>query len=224
MSTDHARSVLLLLLLVFVECESLDSRIVPRRRGWPTLFDEFDQMFEDMSTLLSHPDERGMSRLLRGRTPWYPWSVFGDEAPLSRGHNVKLSVSYDENAEGYKLVVCAPGVDPADVKVSVRNNILFVEGEARHEEKGTRLYSSFRRSVTLPEDADGHRLTTSVANGEVAIELPKIAPTVRVQPKAIVGGRGMYKGWWRPKGWWRQRRHKSSASADTPLLLKGFIA
>jgi len=88
------------------------------------------------------------------------------------------------------LVVRAdvPGVDPKDVEVSVRGNILTIKGE-RKEEKEVKSedyirreasYGSFERRMTLPEGANTEKITANFKNGMVEIKMP-MAKTVEAK-------------------------------------------
>jgi len=81
-----------------------------------------------------------------------------------------------------------PGVDPKDVEVSVRGNILTIKGE-RKEEKEVKSedyirreasYGSFERRMTLPEGANTEKITANFKNGMVEIKMP-MAKTVEAK-------------------------------------------
>lgn len=73
-----------------------------------------------------------------------------------------------------------PGVEMKDVKVSVTNNILTVEGERKHEVKeksdgffhSERSYGRFFRSIQLPEGAKTDKASAQFMNGVLEITLP----------------------------------------------------
>ena len=73
-----------------------------------------------------------------------------------------------------------PGVEMKDVKVSVKDNILTVEGERKHEMKeksegyfhSERSYGRFFRSIQLPEGAKTDQASAQFMNGVLEITLP----------------------------------------------------
>ena len=86
---------------------------------------------------------------------------------------------------GDELVVRAdlPGVKKEDVHVDVEGGVLTLSGERRqrHEERrdgvyrSEQSYGSFFRSIPLPEDVDGERITATLEDGvlEVIVPLPE---------------------------------------------------
>jgi HSP20 family protein len=77
-----------------------------------------------------------------------------------------------------------------DVRLTVENGVLTISGERKFEkeEKGRkyhrieRAYGSFVRSFSLPEDADGSKVTADFKDGLLQVHLPK---SVKATPKAI---------------------------------------
>ncbi len=83
-----------------------------------------------------------------------------------------------------------PEIKKEDVKVTVENGVLTIQGERRQdkEEKGKkyhrveRSYGSFVRSFTLPESVDEGAVKGEYKDGVLHLHLPK---TEKVKPKAI---------------------------------------
>jgi HSP20 family protein len=100
------------------------------------------------------------------------------------------SVDIAETAEEYQIKAELPELRKEDIKVSVENNTLRIEGERRQEkeEKGKkwhrveRSYGSFLRTFTLPENADGAKMSAEYKNGVLNVHLPKAA---KAAPKTI---------------------------------------
>ncbi|HMU56507.1 MAG TPA: Hsp20/alpha crystallin family protein, partial [Nitrospira sp.] len=77
-----------------------------------------------------------------------------------------------------------------DIKLNVHDDILTITGERKYEkeEKGKkyhrveRAYGSFMRSFTLPEDADGTKVTAEYKDGMLNVRLPK---SEKAKPKTI---------------------------------------
>ncbi|HET9328468.1 MAG TPA: Hsp20/alpha crystallin family protein [Candidatus Eisenbacteria bacterium] len=74
-----------------------------------------------------------------------------------------------------------PGLERDDVKVSVWNDRLIVEGERREddEQRGRDYYQTewtygrFYREISLPESVEADEVTASFKNGVLEIELPQ---------------------------------------------------
>ena len=91
------------------------------------------------------------------------------------------SVNIAENSDGFKLEFAAPGLTKEEFKINLDNNVLTVkaENEEVKEESNKSFtrrefnYSSFTRSFTLPDSANGEKITAEYENGILNIEIPK---------------------------------------------------
>jgi HSP20 family protein len=78
------------------------------------------------------------------------------------------------------IQVDMPGIEPDDVKIEIRDDVLTVSGEheERSEDKGEgyfrreRRYGSFSRSIPLPEGVKADDVKTTPTDGGVEIEVP----------------------------------------------------
>jgi HSP20 family protein len=92
-------------------------------------------------------------------------------------------VDISEKDSSYTIRAELPGVKREDVKVTLLNGVLTLEGQRRHEEEEhgrrfhriERSYGSFVRSFTLPEAVDADHLSAHFHEGMLDIELPRIA-------------------------------------------------
>lgn len=94
----------------------------------------------------------------------------------------------------YVIQFALPGVDPKEVKVSLMDNVLTVEGErkADHDTTGKDyfvrevLYGAFQRSVALPEGVEAAQVEAKYANGmlEVRVPRPRAATPRTIEIKA----------------------------------------
>jgi HSP20 family protein len=86
-----------------------------------------------------------------------------------------------ENAESYIVSLEVPGIAQDDLNISLENNVLTVRGQKqqKHEEnegefhRVERSYGSFARSVTLPRSVESGKVSASLNDGVLRIELPK---------------------------------------------------
>ncbi|MBO7495348.1 MAG: Hsp20/alpha crystallin family protein [Salinivirgaceae bacterium] len=92
------------------------------------------------------------------------------------------SVNIKENADAFKVEMAVPGFDKKDFKIALDHNVLTissekkVENETKNDEHFTRReysYQSFSRSFTLPEAANGDKISAKYDNGILNIEIPK---------------------------------------------------
>lgn len=101
------------------------------------------------------------------------------EKTLLRPH-VDVAVTEKE----YTLSVELPGVAPDDAVVEVKEKTLIISGEKKsgHEEKDEngavvrteRSFGSFRRAMTLPEDAYIEKISANCKDGVLKISIPRI--------------------------------------------------
>ncbi|MDA1094060.1 MAG: Hsp20/alpha crystallin family protein [Acidobacteria bacterium] len=91
------------------------------------------------------------------------------------------AVDVYENDEG-ALVVSAelPGVDPAEVEVTLEDGVLTIAGERKFDGgeqtrvyRRERAYGSFRRSFTVPSTVDGGAVAAEHKDGTLRITLPQ---------------------------------------------------
>jgi HSP20 family protein len=103
-----------------------------------------------------------------------------------------VPVNIRENESAYLIEVVAPGMDKADFKVNVDNNILTISAEKKAEsnKENERMvrreytYRSFARTFTLDDSISADNIKAKYDNGVLNIELPK-KEEVKIQPKEI---------------------------------------
>ncbi|MBO7145530.1 MAG: Hsp20/alpha crystallin family protein [Salinivirgaceae bacterium] len=92
------------------------------------------------------------------------------------------SVNIKENADAFNVEMAVPGFDKKDFKIALDHNVLTissekkVENETKEGERFTRheySYQSFSRSFTLPEAANGDKISAKYDNGILNVEIPK---------------------------------------------------
>jgi HSP20 family protein len=100
------------------------------------------------------------------------------------------TVDISETEGEYLIKAELPEVKKEDVKVTVENGVLTLQGERRQEkeEKGRRFhrversYGSFVRSFSLPDSVDESSVKAEYKDGVLNLHLPK---SEKVKPKAI---------------------------------------
>ena len=88
------------------------------------------------------------------------------------------------NDAAYHIAVELPGVDEADIHLSVNEGVVTLNGEKRpaREPPGEtcffceRAYGAFSRSFRLPPDADGRSVDAALKDGVLTISVPKKTP------------------------------------------------
>jgi HSP20 family protein len=145
------------------------SSLVPRRGELSSFRREVDRLFD---------------RFFEG----WPFRLSPQEAPWAP--------SVDVSETGKDVIVKAelPGMDPKEIDVSVRGDMVTLHGERRQEkeEKGEnfhrveRSYGSFSRSIQLPVEVDSGKVNATYKDGVLKITMPKSkeAATKKIEVKA----------------------------------------
>src|SRR5881396_4378915 len=89
-------------------------------------------------------------------------------------------VDISEDDRGYLLKADLPEMKEDDVRVTIEDDILCVSGERKTEKEDQkkkfhrieRSFGTFRRSFTLPEDADSTKVTADFHDGVLKVHLP----------------------------------------------------
>ena len=102
-------------------------------------------------------------------------------------------VDISEDDRGYLLKADLPEMKKDDVRVTVEDGILCVSGERKSEKEDQkkkfhrieRSFGTFRRSFTLPEDADSTKVTAEFRDGVLKVHLPTtpVAKSKAIQVK-----------------------------------------
>ncbi len=90
----------------------------------------------------------------------------------------QVNLSEDENA--FHLEALVPGVEPADLDLSVMNRTLTLSGERRELEhkdaschRNERGSGRFLRTIELPSEVENNAIKAEYRNGVLRVTLPK---------------------------------------------------
>lgn len=133
---------------------------------------EFDDLMSRYNRMFGLSRSGGEGRDLFNRSDWAP------------------AVDIKETDDAFTIEAELPGMDKKDVKVSVHDGVLSIEGERKHEEESKdkklhrieRFYGSFVRRFTLPENVAEDSVKASFKDGLLTLSLHKAEPK---EPKAI---------------------------------------
>ncbi|MFO7302880.1 MAG: Hsp20/alpha crystallin family protein [Acidobacteriota bacterium] len=111
-----------------------------------------------------------------------------DDAELFTDWSPALDV--EETDEEYIVKTDLPEVKKDEVKVSVENGVLCIEGERKKEKEEKtrkmhrveRSYGRFVRRVAVPTDADATKVSAEFKDGVLSVHLPK---SESVKPRAV---------------------------------------
>ena len=132
-------------------------------------FRELEDMSERLNRVFSRPSLRNSGKENLTVADWMP------------------TVDISETEGEYLIKAELPEVRKEDVKVTVENGVLTLQGERRQEKEKRfhrveRSYGSFVRSFTLPESVDESSVKAEYKDGVLNLHLPK---SEKVKPKAI---------------------------------------
>ncbi|MBN7769904.1 Hsp20/alpha crystallin family protein [Marinobacter daepoensis] len=100
------------------------------------------------------------------------------------------AVDIKETPEAFLVEAELPGMAKEDVKVTVHDGVLTIQGERKSEEESNdkklhrieRFYGSFTRRFTLPDNVDENSVTAGFKDGLLTLKIQKAEPK---EPKAI---------------------------------------
>jgi len=136
-------------------------------RDMEDLFDRFNRSFGNLPSLRGEGDRESLA--------------VADWAPR---------VDIAETDTEYRIKVELPEVTKDDVKVSIHDDVLTIQGERKmeKEEKNEkfhrveRAYGRFARSFVLPDNVDRQQVDAKHKDGVLTLRLAK---TVEARPKSI---------------------------------------
>ena len=119
-----------------------------------------------------------------------PASTAGDKKEAIAVAEWSPLVDITEDEKEYLVKAELPEMKKEEIKINVHDDVLSISGERKYEkeEKGKkyhrveRAYGSFMRSFTLPEDADGSKVSAEYKDGVLRVHLPK---SEKAKPKAV---------------------------------------
>ena len=109
---------------------------------------------------------------------------FSEEWPLVRNtNNAAPAINVLEDDNSYHVEIAAPGMTKNDFSIHVNDqDELVICKYLRHEFS----YSRFEQSLLLPDNVNKDEISAKVADGILRIELPKLDPTVKKNPRRVI--------------------------------------
>jgi len=132
-----------------------------------------------------------MLATIKRQNPFFPVfnDFFGDSYLNDSDWNTSPAVNIAENKEGFRIEVAAPGLSKEDFHINVEKRMLEISSEKEStKESGSKddkssegekyyrkefLYSSFKRTFTLPSYADTDHISASYRDGVLYVNVPK---------------------------------------------------
>ena len=121
----------------------------------------------------------------QNRLNWFFMGGFPNRMGSGEIHSLAVAdwspeVDISEDDQGYLLKADLPEMKKDDVRVTVEDGVLSVSRERKSEKEDQKKkfhrielsFGTFRRSFTLPEDADSTKITADLRDGVLRVHLP----------------------------------------------------
>ncbi len=88
-----------------------------------------------------------------------------------------------DDGEKIRILIELPGVEPEDIKLTIRSRVLTVRGTKRGRTRTRegirffcmeRYFGAFSKSVPLPRPVNTHRVTAVLKDGLLEVTLPRV--------------------------------------------------
>ena len=96
-------------------------------------------------------------------------SYMSNPFSLFNVHDNDSHVFYDEKS--YNIDIAMPGADKKDIKLTVKNDSLFIEYNC--ESSNSAFRNSFSREIFLPDDIDDENINAELKNGILSIKISR---------------------------------------------------
>lgn len=136
---------------------------------------------------------------IRRNQNWLPsiFNDFFDNDWMEKANATAPAINVLENEKEYKVELAAPGMtkEDFDVHIDEENNLVISmekKNEKKEDEKNGRYlrrefsYSKFQQAMILPEDVDKEKISATVNNGVLDIELPKLVKEELPKQKRVI--------------------------------------
>ena len=128
---------------------------------------------------------------------WIPsiFNDFFDNDWMMKTNATAPAINVVESDKDYKVEVAAPGMKKEDFNIHLGdNNELIITMEQKNENKEEHkkylrrefAYSKFQQSFILPDDVEKEKISASVNDGILTIELPKQAPEEKAKVNRVI--------------------------------------
>ena len=136
-------------------------------------------------------------RMYNNDQNWLPtfFNDFFDNDWMMKTNATAPAINVVESDKDYKVEVAAPGMKKEDFNIHLGdNNELIITMEQKNENKEEHkkylrrefAYSKFQQSFVLPDNIEKEKISASVNDGILTIELPKHAPEEKAKVNRVI--------------------------------------
>ena len=113
----------------------------------------------------------------------WPSSLFPRDTTQAWENLMRPQLDIAESGQAYTITMEVPGVEEKDIEMTLSDGTLTIRGEKRYEQEDKekqyhrveRSYGTFRRVLSLPNDADEHAIKAQFENGVLTVTVGKTA-------------------------------------------------
>lgn len=106
---------------------------------------------------------------------------------FSVNENFYPRIDISEDKDNINVTAEIPGVKKENIKITLQDNILTIEGEKKKETekkeknffRSERMFGSFKRCFTLPEEVDSENVEAKFENGMLHVQMKRLAPKIK---------------------------------------------
>lgn len=130
---------------------------------------------------------------------WLPsvFNDFFDNEWMAKANATAPSINVVEEKDGYKVEVAAPGMTKEDFHIHIGDEnelVINMEKKTQNQEENKErkylrrefAYSKFEQSLILPDNVEKERISASVTDGVLTIDLPKMKPEEKRQSQRVI--------------------------------------
>ena len=136
-------------------------------------------------------------RMYNNDQNWLPtfFNDFFDNDWMMKTNATAPAINVVESDKDYKVEVAAPGMKKEDFNIHLGdNNELVITMEQKNENKEEHkkylrrefAYSKFQQSFVLPDDVEKEKISASVTDGILTIDLPKHTPEEKAKVNRVI--------------------------------------
>lgn len=118
---------------------------------------------------------------------WMLAPLFDWEDSAARESSTSFPMDVVERSEAFVLRADAPGMDPGDVTVEVKDGVLTVKGDRKQQEeekdeegctfRTERSHRRFERRFKLAKNVDTDGISATLERGVLTVKVPKVEVT-----------------------------------------------
>ncbi len=151
---------------------SADSNITKNPFANDPAFKDFQKLQADMNKVFENFHKQFFNNITIPEIP----------ANIDNEFSVSVKTDVIDKGDHYEIKADLPGVEEKAIKVTVKDNILSIEAKTEKNKedkknnkiiKQERFIGSFYRAMSIPNNADVTKMTTSYKNGVLTVNIPK---------------------------------------------------